>query len=449
MRHENNLLLTSLDFIERSRRFAQKEDYFTEVLAALLRSSADLCGRFLGLPFVDSDQRVPDEDSWLVETQESITVRDEEQGTEETAIPDLVLRSSGWDEDGKGHLLAVEVKVDQWLKESQLKTYHRWLEQQSDAYRSVHLAALTPSRPGRLFSGLRSCCYWRRVLSWEEVEEIVRSSLNTDESFEKGTYEVQVARQAFRTYAEDFQELLAEEGLVAPTQIEPAEVATQMQQQSGRDDGIRSAIRLLRIALERAGVFHELGRDARDWPRKRTASGIRGVQSMNGFYRIIFQVPGHAGTFLFFGYAYRQQGWMLREGEEENDLDDLELLAGLEVWENAGDSASNRLSAWLEGDGPPDGPNWQIADRLNEVLSSPIRIFVPLKRERRQWAKFVGRQSTAAFPSQKGAQLEAMAEFYMGFLEAFLGVSGTVIQRQEATLLDAISEWLLDEEVAE
>lgn len=290
-----------------------------------------------------------------------------------------------------------------------------------------------------------SAPYWRRRVRWPEVERALNASVTEARESHAVSGRLAGEQAVLLTYAEDFRDLLRDEGLVAPGPLKPSEDAREMQGGTRGTDRLKAVGQLLKLALAQADVLRVLESDG-TWHRKRTRSGVRHVQHYRGFFRILFSPLGHPGTFFFFGFVYRQQGWRLREGEEERDLDYLDLLAGLEVWRHAGgDEASHRLSTWLEGDGPPDGPNWTIADELNRVIETEPVIFVP--RSNRDWARFARRQSTRGFPDDKDEQVEALAAFYGEFLDAFRRVDGSLLQRDEETLLKAIRAFLVEVDV--
>lgn len=433
MDKDPNLLVTAFEFIEHSRKHAQKEDYFTEVLATLLSLSPSFLDRFLELVSDEGNSEFSDATQWDIETREVITSRYADEGIERTGIPDLVLRGGEGSDAPASHLIAIEVKVDQRLYFSQLDKYHRWLVDERTAYESLHLAGLAPLRPGRhLDPRIEDLDFWEGVISWGEVQKGLEDCLTSQDT--------NGLPSDFLTYGRDFEGLLIHQNLVPPSPLSPGDDARTLRTRPPDKGRFRNIGQLLKIALESGEVWRILREHG--WRPMRTASGVRYVQDLGrGFVRVRFAPDEHPGTFLFFGFAYQSRGWILRTGEEEGELDPLELLCGLEVWEEAGsDPASARLSSWVEGGGPPGGPNWKLAAALNDAVPNDMEIYVP--HIHRNWARLVCRRSTVDFPADKDAQLHEMARFYGDFLAGFRTLDGTILDREESTLLDAVSGWL-------
>lgn len=259
-----NLLRTSLQFVRRARQHRQEEDFFTEILASLLERSPSLHERLLGQLFEGASPVVPNPDHWTIVTQEKFILKEGEDET--TGVPDLIIRGSSGNGDRTTHLIAVEVKVDQPLEHKQLVKYHRWLESKRSPETSVYLGALTPARPARAGQNPGEALeFWLNRLTWEGVEVALKEVLKEGDGGEHDA--------SFYTYATDFREVLAGEGLVAPTALEPAKDANHLRPPV-TDKSRREEIgHLIKYALARGEVIQTLEKQG-PWRRRSDASGV-------------------------------------------------------------------------------------------------------------------------------------------------------------------------------
>jgi hypothetical protein len=439
---KENLLLVARDFVRRSRTHSQTEDFFTEILAALLRLSADFRSEFLALVLEEPTHEAIELPVWEIFTQEEAQV-----GNLMYGVPDLVLKGAQSEEAPYSHLIAVEVKLDTTLHSEQLTKYDDWLREEQPDYEFVSLSALTTSERARSAARQADLMLenWSSWIRWAQVEDILSSHLDYEVDSAGGPESSREEHCFFHIYGQAFASLLADEGLVPPSPLRPSEDATLFQEDSSGASESRQTnlAHLLHQALRDCGAIEFLETRDPAWKPMRARDGLphrtqhhKGVQ-----LRQRFQAGSFDGVFFSFGLVYYVRGWLLRDGEVPHDLRHLELAAALEVWHDAGSKEANHLSWVLSGEGRMVRPVDTLRGELNSELGGEEKVFVPTTNYR--WAKFVCRHSTQELAGKsKDAQKAQMGKFFSGFINAFEGVSGKSLGYSNLTLLNAMGKLL-------
>jgi hypothetical protein len=437
-----NLLLVARDFVRRSRKHSQAEDFFTEVLAGLLRLSSEFRRLFLALVLQDPSHPATTVPRWNISTQEEAEAEGTRYGT-----PDLVLEAARPEDVEPSYLIAVEAKLDATLRTDQLTRYDEWLGAKEREYADVHLVALTTSERARhaAESARGQLQHWAAWIRWSQVEDIL-SSVLVDPPAEGELGETRGReRHEFQVYGRAFAALLADEGLVPPSPLRPGEDAALFQGEDEEESRRRQ--------VSRAHLLHQALRDSRtlpvleerqfNWEPIRVHDGLphrtqhqRGVQ-----LRQRFQAGPFRGTFFSFGLAYHVKGWLLREAEDLHDLEHLELVAALEVWDTTGSKETQLLSRDLSGENRMVRPVDELCNELNRTSALTEKVFVPSTEYR--WAKFACRRSTRDLARRtKKFQKTEMGDFCYAFVQAFKDVSGKALGYPEVSLLRAIEKSL-------
>lgn len=439
---KENLLLVARDFVRRSRTHSQAEDFFTEVLAALLRLSSDFREGFLALVLEDSTQEATGLPVWQIRTQEEVEVDEATYG-----VPDLVLKGGKSEDASPSHLIAIEVKLDATLDTDQLAKYDAWLQEKQGDYDLVSLSALTTSERARSAAQQASSDleHWSSWVRWAQVEEILSSHLDHDARAGDWASDSANGQRLFHVYGDAFASLLADEGLVPPSPLQPSQDASLLQGTASGDVQSRhiNLSHLLHQALRDSGVLRVLTDQNPRWRPMRARDGLphrtqhhKGVQ-----LRQRFQPGSFRGVVFSFGLAYYVRGWLLRDDESPHALEHLNLAGALEVWDDRGSKEANQLSLVLSGERQVVPPVKELCEELNAVAKLNEEIFVPSTNYR--WAKFVCRRSAEDLVgTTKDEQKAEIGKFFSGFINAFGDVSGESLGYPDVTLLHGMGKLL-------
>lgn len=437
-----NLLLVARDFVRRSREHSQAEDFFTEVLAALLRLSPEFREQFLALALGDDSCGSAGPPVWEVTTQEEVEVDGTKYG-----VPDLILEGAEQADTKPSWIVAVEVKLDAGLRAEQLRRYDTWLRQRVQECDLVCLSALTTSegahRAAREASNELE--HWSSWIRWAQVEEALTSILEEESSRGEPRVSLPEEELPFRVYGEAFASLLADEGLAPPTPLRPQEDAYLLQ------EGISAELRsrkinvahLLHQALRDSGTLSILENRDPSWQPIIARDGLphRTQHQKHVQLRQRFQPESVRGVFFSFGLVYHAQGWLLRDGQTSRDLKCLDLAAALEIWDETGSKEAGHLSWVLSGENLRVRPVDELCDELNAVFEPESKIFVP--EVNYQWAKFVSRRSTQELAGRgKEAQTLVVGKFFRDFVSAFSEISGNALGYPNVSSLTAIERIL-------
>lgn len=412
---DSSSLLVRLHETYRPRRDQYaKEDLFTEYLAFLLNRSRAFRVSFAELALgEDAEVDAAVFDLASIRTQVN---------TGDWGIPDLVMEVGGPAErQGERPVptcrLAIECKVDLSLGEddSQLEGYHEWLEKGSDGFDFVALAALTPDHLGQ-GEGLNPAAdypHWQGTFYWHEVRR--RLEAYVEQKQVERLPEIHPAKDEFVEHAEfvvlgsEFPHLMKEEDMVAPAPIDPEGEVEQHQQYVKYKNRIEVLLRLIRHAVEAAGIPSRL-------EELSDATGKEVVTRNEKQGRPIreYHLWPQPDAFFFFGLLVSPPNGYVRRPDELRNADAFrtELIAAFTM---RGDGKGDPLS--IDRDMLD-----KVATSLNQEMSPPFKcqpeIFVP---EDASYSKWVSRKRTEGWEElDADEQVRKMRAFFGWFVDCFL-----------------------------